>query len=298
MHHSSEQNNNRARRSEERPQNVPREVILRISRRDDVAPRGGARGHADEGIGGTSRRGGGGDGEVDPPQLVGAGDGDLSANDPSGSGGSHGCLAVAVGAGGGRGKKGFGESGFWAAMWRLVGAGLLYTYPRMVKPYIFRTHENPTKNDPFNIQLKKCWINIFRNIKPQHFSKKLNKHFHIFSTFFKKNRRPLLWHQQRRSSDGPSLRRERVVRWRREAAMGQPATELQHRDGASTPSKRSSAGADRCASGGARKCDRWWRGPARRIGRGHTLTGRRREGAHVGGMGSDGLGRERMGLQC
>ena len=84
-----------------------------------MAPRGGARGHADEGIGGTSRREGGGDGEVDPPQLVGAGDGNLSANDPSGSGGGHGCLTVAGGAGGRRGKKGFGESGFWAARWRL-----------------------------------------------------------------------------------------------------------------------------------------------------------------------------------
>jgi len=88
-----------------------------------VAPRGGARGHAYEGIGGTSRREGGGDGEVDPPQLVGAGDGNLSANDPSGSGGGHGCLTVAVGAGGRRGRKGFEESGFWAARRRTGECG-------------------------------------------------------------------------------------------------------------------------------------------------------------------------------
>jgi len=78
-----------------------------------VAPRGGARGHADEGIGGARRRGGGGggDGEVDPPQLVRAGYGNLSANYPPGSGGGHGCLAVVgVGYAGGRhGKEGFRE---------------------------------------------------------------------------------------------------------------------------------------------------------------------------------------------
>ena len=86
-----------------------------------MATRGGARGNADEGIRGTSRRGGGGDSKVDPPQLVGAGDGNLGTNDPSGSGGGHGCLTVS---GGRRGKKGFGESGFWAARyWRVVGVG-------------------------------------------------------------------------------------------------------------------------------------------------------------------------------
>lgn len=127
MCHSSEQNHNIELESEEKPRHVPREVILRIARRDDVAPRGGARGHADEGIGGARRRGGGGggDGEVDPPQLVRTGYGNLSADYPPGGGGGHGCLAV-VGvsyAGGRRGKEGFGESGFWAARWSVVGAG-------------------------------------------------------------------------------------------------------------------------------------------------------------------------------
>lgn len=110
------------------PQHVPREVILRIARRDDVAPRGSTRGHADEGIGGARRRSGGGrgDGEVDPPQLVRAGYGNLSANYSPGGGGGHGCLVVGVVgyAGGRRGKEGFclfGESGFWAARWSVVG---------------------------------------------------------------------------------------------------------------------------------------------------------------------------------
>lgn len=109
MRHSSEQSNSRARKSEETPQHVPREVILRISRTDDVAPRGGARGHADEGIGGTSRRRGG-DGEVDPPQFVGAGNRNFSTIDSSSSGGGHDYLDVAVGSGRRRGKEGFGEN--------------------------------------------------------------------------------------------------------------------------------------------------------------------------------------------
>ena len=64
MCHSSEQNHDIELESEEKPRHVPREVILRIDRRDDVAPRGGARGHADEGIGGARRRGGGEEGMV------------------------------------------------------------------------------------------------------------------------------------------------------------------------------------------------------------------------------------------
>lgn len=95
MCHSSEQKRDIELESEEKPRHVPRQVILRIARRDDVAPRGGARGHADEGIGGARRRGGGGgDGEVDPPQLVRTGYGNLSANYPPGCGGGHACLPV------------------------------------------------------------------------------------------------------------------------------------------------------------------------------------------------------------
>jgi hypothetical protein len=75
-----------------------------------VAPRSGSRGHADEGIRGVRRPGGGGgDGQVDPPYPVRTGDGDLSTNNSSVRRSSHGCLAVvAGGGGGGRGKEGFG----------------------------------------------------------------------------------------------------------------------------------------------------------------------------------------------
>lgn len=93
--------------------NPPGEVALGIAAGvHDVAPRGSAWGHGDEWVRGALRRGGGGrDGEVDPPYLVRACDGDLGARYPAGGGGGgggrHGDLAVG-------GGKEAGRGGFWS----------------------------------------------------------------------------------------------------------------------------------------------------------------------------------------